>query len=140
MTKGKRIIKKMQESTDAFGYRTNSASSMEECGEGGVCMGNVVGAEDALGMDTSTKMGTMVQCGVKRKRTKANEILRGLKIVEADETNNPAEDEKVVAQVVQNVTAGDLKNASKAAKLLADAGKLDKATADKINQAMNNVK
>lgn len=139
MTKGKRIIKKMQESTDAFGYKTNSTSSMEECGcEGGICMGNVVGAQNAVGIDNVSRMGTMIQRGVKKKRTRAGDILRGLKIMEAEE--DTGDDKKVVAQVVQDVTAGDLKNASKAAKLLADAGKLDKATADKISQAMNSIK
>lgn len=139
MTRGKRIIKKMNEKTDAFGYRTSSSSSMEECGgEGGLCMGNIVGAQNAVGIDNVTRMGAMVQKGVK-KRTRASEILKSLKIVEAEEDSS-ADDNKVVAQITQEVTAGDLKTASKAAKLLADAKKLDKATADKISQTMSNIK
>lgn len=109
---------------------------------GNMGMGDAAGILADMGVSNSSKYGTNVHKGVNKKKkdnSMAGRILQGLQIVEADETNNP-EDNKVVAQVKQDVTVGDLKNASKAAKLLADAGKLDKNTADQIEKELKDVK
>ncbi len=109
---------------------------------GNMGMGDAAGILADMRISNSSKYGTNVHMGGNKKKkdnSMAGRILQGLQIVEADETNNP-EDNKVVAQVKQDVTVGDLKNASKAAKLLADAGKLDKNTADQIEKELKDVK
>lgn len=109
---------------------------------GNMGMGDAAGILADMGVSNSTKYGTNVHKGVDKKKkdnSMAGRILQGLQIMEANEPSNP-EDDKVVAEVKQDVTVGDLKNASKAAKLLADAGKLDKNTADKIEQDLKNIK
>ena len=114
-----------------------------ECA-GNMGMGDAAGILADLGVSNSSKYGTNVHKGVSKKKkdydsSMAGRLLQSLQIMEADEQESP-EDKKVVAEIKQDVTVGDLKNASKAAKILADAGKLDKATADKIEQDFQKVK
>lgn len=116
--------------------------SLKECGDSvNVSTGDIVGAQNYAGIENSSRLGANVDGKSKKLTSKADRILRSLRIVEADEDeSNTADDDKVVAQVTQDVTVGDIKNASKAAKLLADAGKLDKTTAENINKLSQTLK
>lgn len=134
---------KLKEELDACGMRYystfSSKSGIDECD--GVCAGNIVGAQNAVGIDNSSTYGTNVHRGIKSGMTKAKKIMKGLKIVEADLNQEKDPDEnKVVAQVTQTVTKGDINKASRAAQLLANAGKIDKQTANNITTQLGKIR